>query len=365
MGRTLTTIFAVLTVGLIAVGTVHGSKNALASTPEGAVQSMFGSAKAHDWQSAYSYVAGSSNVDQGGFVSDLAGRNGSLRTYSQLDSVNTRVLHESENEATVRAELKYATAVGASFETRDLKVVKDDNAWKVVWPAEKEVSVPPQVIPVNYLRWDIVWRGPGDDWGAQNVENPNCRILSMHAVERDGALIIMGEVVNEDTVPAFITVGAVLTDNNGKDVAEESSFDKLSHVLLPKEVSPYRIDFPGIKKADVKAVRMTHNWMLVPASADPVIAVLHQRIEKDLTGRTVLKGELLNESGQTVNIPHVLATFYDNAGQVIWVSDAYSDHALLPQTPQPFSVALRDDLAANVHTYRVTVNHYSLNNREN
>ena len=30
--------------------------------------------------------------------------------------------------------------------------------------------------------------GAGDDWGAQNVENPNCRILSMHAVERDGAL---------------------------------------------------------------------------------------------------------------------------------------------------------------------------------
>ncbi len=106
---------------------------------------------------------------------------------------------------------------------------------------------------------------------------------------------------------------------------------------------------------------MTHNWMLVPASADPVIGVLHQRIEKDLTGRTVLKGELLNESGQTVNIPHVLATFYDNGGKVIWVSDAYSDHALLPQTPQPFSVALRDDLAANVHSYRVTVNHYSLN----
>src|SRR6478736_2130574 len=266
MGRLLTIIFAVLTVGLIAVGTVHGSRNAQASTPDGAVQSLFGDAKAHDWQGAYSYVAPSSNVDQGGFVRDLAGRNGSLRTYSQLDSVNTRVLHESDNEATVRTELKYATAVGASFETRDLKVVKDDGAWKVQWPAEKEVNVPPQVIPVNYLRWDILWRGAGDDWGAQNVENPNCRILSMHAVERDGALIIMGE--------------------------------------------------------------------------------------------------LLNESGTTVNIPHVLATFYDNGGQVIWVSDAYSDHALLPQTPQPFSVALRDDLAANVHTYRVTVNHYSLN-REN
>ena len=364
MGRILTLIFAILTLALIAAGTVHKSSTAPASTPEGAVQSLFAQAKTHDWKGAYSYVAAASNVNQEGFLRDLTGRNGSLRTYSQLDSVNTRVLHEAENEAVVRTELKYATAVGAFYDSQDLKVVKDEGAWKVVWPAEKEANVPPQVIPVNYLRWDIVWRGQGDDWGAQNVENPNCRILSMNAVERDGSLIIMGEVENEDTVPAFITVGAVLTDNNGKDVAEESSFDKISHVLLPKEITPYRIDFPGLKKSDVKSVRMTHNWMLVPASADPVIGAMHQRIEKDQTGRTVLKGELLNESGQTVNIPHVLATFYDNSGKVIWVSDAYSDHALLPQTPQPFSVALRDDLASNVHTYRVTVNHYSLNRED-
>lgn len=361
MGRLLTIIFAVLTVGLIAVGTIHGSSTAPASTPEGAVQSMFANAKNHNWGGAYSYVAPSSNVSQENFIHDLAGRNGSLRTYSQLDSVNTRVLHESDSEAMVRTELKYATAVGANYDTRDLKVVKDDGAWKVEWPAEKEVNVPPQVIPVNYLRWDIIWRGVGDDWGAQNVENPNCRILSMNAVEHDGSLIIMGEVENEDTVPAFISVGAVLSNNSGQDVAEESSFDKISHVLLPKEISPYRIDFPGIKKSEVKSVRMTHNWMLVPASADPVIGVLHQRIEKDQTGRTVLRGELLNESGTIVNIPHVLATFYDDSGKVIWVSDAYSDHALQPQTPQPFTVGLRDDIAANVHTYRVTVNHYSLN----
>ena len=85
MGRLLTIIFAGLTILLIAVGTVHGSKTARASTPEGAVQSMFDNAKAHDWEGAYSYVAPSSRVDQGGFVRDLTGRNGSLRTYSQLD----------------------------------------------------------------------------------------------------------------------------------------------------------------------------------------------------------------------------------------------------------------------------------------
>lgn len=364
MARFLPLFFALLVVGLIAVGAIHKSSTAPASSPEGAVQSVFEGVKAHNWRAAYSYVAPSSNVDLSNFQRDLVGRNSSLRTYSQLEGVNTRVLHESDNEALVRTELRYSTAVGASYDTRDLKVVKDEGTWKVVWTGEKDVNVPPQVIPVNYLRWDVIYRGVGDDWGAQNAENPRVRILSMNPAEHDGGIIIMGEIENEDTVPAFVSVGATLVGKDGQDVAQEASFDKTSHVLLPKEISPYRIDFPKMKLADMKSVRMKPDSMLVPASADPVIGVLHQRIEKDARGRTVLKGELLNESGQIVNIPHVLATFYDASGKVIWVSDGYVDHALLPQTPQPFAVDLRDELAASVHSYRVTVNQYSLNRQE-
>ena len=360
MNRILPIGFAVLTVALIVLGTPHGSATAPASTPEGAVQSMFANVKAHNWKGAFSYVAAGNNVDMNSFQRDLQGRNSSLRTYSQLEGVNTRVLRQGENESLVRAEMKYSTAVGAFYDTRDLKVVKEDGVWKVKWQSEKEVPPPPQVIPVNYLRWDVIYRGAADDWGSQNVENPHVRILSMNPAEHDGGVVIMGEIENEDTVPAFVSVGATLVDKHGQDVAQETSFDKTAHVLLPKEISPYRVDFPKMKLADLKSVRMKPDSMLVPASADPVIGVLHQRVEKDARGRTVLRGELLNESGQTVNIPHVLATFYDNSGRVIWVSDGYVDQALLPQTPQPFAVDLRDELAANVHSYRVTVNQYTL-----
>ncbi|HLJ91331.1 MAG TPA: hypothetical protein VKZ53_31320 [Candidatus Angelobacter sp.] len=364
MSRVLAIAFMVLTVALIVAGNVHHSKTAPASSPEGAVQSLFANVKDHNLNAAYSYVAPSSNVDFQDFQREMQGRDSSLRSYSQLESVNPRVMHESENEALVRTELKYSTAVGAFYDTRDLKVAKDDGTWKVQWPAQKEQPLPPQVIPVNYLRWDVIWRGPGDDWGAQNVENPHVRILSMTASEHDGGISILGEIVNEDTIPAFVSVDATLVGKNGQDLAEETSFDKVSHVLLPKEVSPYRVDFPQRSLGEVKNVRLRPDSMLVPASADPVIGVLHQRIEKDAKGRTVLKGELLNESGQTVNIPHVLATFYNDSGKVIWVSDGYLDQALRPQTPQPFAVDLRDDLASSAHSYRVTVNQYSVNRRD-
>ena len=360
MSRILAIILIVLAVVLIAAATIHTSELAPAKTPEGAVQALLSRAKNGDYAGAYLYVSKSSNTEQQAFARDLRGANGSLRTYSSLQKFDTKVLRENDSEAVVRTKMEWSTAVGAFYDNRDLTVSKEGDSWKVVWKAPPIQKVPPQVIPVNYLRWDIITRGSDDDWGAQNVEAPKVRIVSMNAIERDGSAIVLGEIVNEDTVPAFVSVGATLIGKDTNTIGQESSFDKISHTLLPKEISPFRIDFPNVKLANIKSVRMQPNALLVPASADPVIGVLHQRIEKDAQGKSVLRGELINQSGQTVNIPHVLATFYDNSGKVIWVSDGYSDQALQPQTPVPFSVTVRDDLAQNVQSYRVTVNQYSM-----
>ncbi|MGB8885446.1 MAG: hypothetical protein WCC87_01920 [Candidatus Korobacteraceae bacterium] len=364
MKRVLPIAILVLTAVLIAMATIKPNELSPAKSPEGAVQSLFAHVRSRDYKGAYAYVAKSSDTDEQSFARDLSGRDGSLRTYSSLQQADTKVLHANDNEALVRATLEYATAVGAFYDTRDLKVVKEGDSWKVDWPVVKEAKVPPQVIQENYLRWDVITRGSDDDWGAQNVEAPRVRIVSMNAIAHQNNTIIVGEIENEDTVPGFVSVGATLVGKDGNVLGEETSFDKISHTLLPKEISPFRIDFPGVRLATVKSVRMQPNSMLVPASADPVIGVMHQRVETDARGRHVLKGELVNESGDTVNIPHVLATYYDNAGKVIWVSDGYVDQTLLPQTPVPFAVDLRDDLASNVHNYRVTVNQYMLDRQQ-
>ena len=89
-----------------------------------------------------------------------------------------------------------------------------------------------------------------------------------------------------------------------------------------------------------------------------MIEVNQQKLETDALGKKVLSGQLLNQSGSVVNIPHVIAAFYDSNGKVIWVSDGYMAQALLPQIPLPFAVDLPPDVAKNVQTYRVVVNHY-------
>jgi hypothetical protein len=355
---------AAITLVLIVIswfqsGGVERREMRSANTPDLAARLMLSEIQAHNFDAAYARLADRSDVDEATFVHEFAGSYGSLLTYASLESFNVWGLHSSDEEATVRARLHYSTAVGPLDDVRDLQVQKVGDSWKVFWPVNNATKLPPQVIPVNYLRWDVIGRDAGDEWGVQNVDTPQVRILSMNPIQRPDSVVLVGEVVNEDSVPAFVNVGATLVDAQGNDIAQESSFDKIDHTLLPKQVSPYRIDFPNLRLERVKKVTMDLKALLVAASADPVIEVNQQKLETDPLGKKVLSGELTDEGGQVVNIPHVIAAYYDSNGKVVWVSDGYVAQPLLPQVPVPFAVDLPADIAKNVQSYHVVVNYYN------
>ena len=72
-----------------------------------------------------------------------------------------------------------------------------------------------------------------------------------------------------------------------------------------------------------------------------------------------LSGELVDQSGQVVNVAHVLGTFYDKNGKLVWVADHYMDRALLPQTPASFTITLPPDIAGQVSSERAVTAVYS------
>jgi hypothetical protein len=357
----------VVTAGLIGIAWVQSgglSSHEISSgrTPEEAVQALMTDVQARNWNAAYARLADTSAVDKQDFIRDLNGSNGSLRTYSSLQAFTVWPLHATDEDATLRVRMTWSSAIGPLDDVRDLHVRHQGEVWKVDWPKPNIAKVPPQVIPVNYLRWDVIGRGGSDDWGVQNVDTPNVRITSMNAIERPEGVVLVGEVVNEDTVPAYVSVNATLLKPDQTALDQESSFDMIAHTLLPRQVSPYRIDFPGIRIKQVKNVRMDVKALLVPASADPVIAVTDQKIQKDALGGNILTGNLLDQSGQNVDIAQVVAAYYDANGKVIWVSNGYVDQALQPQVPVPFGVDIPKDIAPKVQSYHVVVNHYSRDN---
>jgi hypothetical protein len=189
------------------------------------------------------------------------------------------------------------------------------------------------------------------------VEAPHVRIVDMHPVERADGVVILGELLNEDVVPAYVSVAATLLSKNQSPIDTEGSFDKISHLLLPKQVTPFLIKFPNVALSEVGSVRMEPLSTLVSASADPVIEIDNEQLHP--APGASLTGQLINQSGQVVNVAHVLGTFYDKTGQVIWVADEYIDRALSPQNPVPFEIHIPEDLARNVSSQRTVVATYT------
>jgi hypothetical protein len=360
LGVGLTSAGRSATVG-IASGSALPGFAANASTPEQALNNFMLDIQKRNWDRAFASVERTNgSLNEQAFIQEWIGSNGGLRSFSNLEGYDSRPLHATDSEAQMRTRLHWATPVGPQEDVRDFRLTRHGDKWKVVWDEAPAPNVPAQVIPVNYLRWDLVTGGAGEEWGSRNVDAPHVRIVSMNAVDSAEGTVVMGEVVNEDTIPAFVNVNATLVDASGSAIDDESSFDKIDHVLLPKQVSPYRVDFPHINLSKVKNVRMDVKATLVPASSDPVIGVMNQKLDTDAQGHAVLRGELMNESGETVNIPHVVASFYDNSGKVVWVSDGYVAQALLPQSAEPFAVEVPKSLAGKVQNFHVVVNQYSL-----
>jgi hypothetical protein len=355
-------IFAATAV-LIAISIVHPNASAAAladagttrllrpsSTPQAAVENLAREIGQNHWQSAYSQLANKGEFTEPEFVRDLNGTYLSLRTYAILDDFDVRPLHATADDADVQLKLHWSTVVGTFTDTKQLHVIRNGSRWEAAWPLVKEPRVPPQVIPVNYLRWDVIYRGPEDDWGAQDVESPHVRIVDMRPLERGDGVLIMGELLNEDVVPAYVSVKATLISKSGATIASGDSFDKISHLLLPKQVTPFLIPFPNVSLSDVGSVRMDPLSSLVAASADPVIAIEDQKLNPSPDAS--LSGKLIDQSGQVVNVAHILATFYDKNGKLVWVTDHYMDRALLPQTPASFSIAIPPDIAGQVSSER-------------
>jgi len=367
-GRLLAVVLAGATIALIAIGTLWPSKTAAAfasgpefstsaGTPEAAVRSLGEQIRAKAYARAYESLANKGEFSEQQFHRDLTSAWPDLRTYANLSEFQVQPLHATDTDAIVRFKMQWSTVVGPSYSSRDLHLVKNGGKWQVEWPIEKEPVVPPQVIPVNYLRWDVINRTSADDWGAQDVEAPHVRIVDMHPVQRADGLVLLGELLNEDVIPAYVSVTATLLSKDQKPIDTEGSFDEISHQLLPKQVTPFLIRFPNINLSQVGSVRMTPFSTLISASADPVIEIQNEKLTP--APDASLTGQLTNQSGQIANVAHVLGTFYDKSGQVVWVGDQYVDHALLPQTPVAFNIHIPEDLAKKVSSERTVVATYS------
>src|SRR6266478_909299 len=144
-------VMIVILLLLMGAGTVQTANlHTKTNTPEAALQSFFDQVRGKHWNEAYSMIQPGAGVVRDAFVKDLGGNNGSLKTISSLQNANTKILRQSSNDADIRADLQWSTAVGALHETRDFKMINDDGEWRVAWAAAAKSPDVAKALPTTY-----------------------------------------------------------------------------------------------------------------------------------------------------------------------------------------------------------------------
>ena len=326
-------------------------------TAEQAVENLADDISLKDWPDAYNALANKDRFTQFEFEHDLEGYYPSLRAVATLDDYQVIPLHSSADSATVQLKLHWTTVVGAPVNTRNLKVVRVGDQWKVDWPLIVKPDVPAQVVAEDFQRWSVILPGAGDVFGRiGNVASPHVKIIDMHPVQRAEGIFILGEVRNDDTAPVNVSLDATLLSKDRKPIASEGCFDNIDHVLLPGQVTPFRIVFPNRMLSEVGSIRMDPSAILVSAPEIPDIAVQNAKISP--APDASLSGELVNPTGSPIGVVHIVAGLYDKNGKMVWMVEKYLDRALFPQTPTAFDIPIPEDLAGKIASQRTTVSSF-------
>jgi hypothetical protein len=188
----------------------------------------------------------------------------------------------------------------------------------------------------------------------------------MRLVTRGGRYHLVGQVMNADSDPAYISLWGTLLGNS-EPLAVQALGDVAEQRLLPAETTGVRIDFEGVlslrdaelagtfdpklylplelaRKPDgarVEARALVHGTDLYH---DIIVTGTHLN---DTNAGIILEGLAVNAGMETVSVARIVALLYDDKGAPIWVEAGYVTDNLMPGQSAPFHIVLprRDEIA--------------------
>ncbi|RMG97022.1 MAG: hypothetical protein D6706_09270 [Chloroflexi bacterium] len=297
---------------------------------------------------------------------ELSVTNGLVASYGKLDSIYVSVISQEPNRMVVEAKTELVTALQAYTTIQRHVLVQRNGRWYIV-PDQPEVKIPPDEF---FRRAEVAWHSAGRRRVATKttefsdiLDRPELQILSARLVKVNGRYSVVGELINTDADPADVTVTAFLFDAQNNPLTWYNAQAGMIHKLLPKEVTPFRVDFEGVAGAVLEDLETAGDFK--PDAFSPIqldspidyfevyakavvtdkdlyrdVAVQDLAVTQEANGRFYLNGRLLNNGPREATIPHILVTFYDENNQVVWVDHYYVPDAIRPQREQLFSFPL-------------------------
>lgn len=360
-GQVVRSVVAGVLLGVVIVGGV-GLLRARATSPQGVILAYYDDLDFRRFDEAYAHLDPNTRPTFAEWQLVRSVQAGIVTNYGKLEQIEIEVTERYGGRATVRAELVWLTSLGRYPQTVEHEIVRRGGQWHIS-PVMPVIPLPDdqfvRTVEVNYLnqgRRDVTTSTTayGDI-----LDRPEVTVLSSRVVEQGGRISIVGEVLNRDVNPADLTVTATLYDAEGEALSRYNAQDVVMHKLLPGERTPFRVDFEGVAGLRLEeALEFDPEAFTAPDISKPIAAYLvrvgavvaQQDLHREVTlqnmqvqqhgGEWIVRGELFNTGLREATIPHLLLTYYDEAGRVLWVDHAYVEDAVRPRRTAPFTVTL-------------------------
>ncbi len=309
-----------------------------------------------EFERAHSYLDPDAEVDLAQYMLEVSVTDGILSSYAKLDSIGIELIDDKGNRAKAKVSTQWITPLEKVQKDFFHELVQRSGKWYLL-PSTFDNDVPPDQLYIsngttfyNHGRRQLTTQQTHHE---DVLKQPVLEILSAKLVRFKGQYSIIGELQNVDDVPADVVVKATLYNDDDRILANHSAKYHIKHKLMPKETTPYKINFEGIAWASTKDT--------IPPTFDPdeftPISLSEQPTKFDLQSagnvantdlykkvafqslnRTAqgFEGVLYNFGVQEVTIPQLLVSYYDENHEILWVDHHFLRSGVRVQRKQFF-----------------------------
>jgi len=313
------------------------------------VQAYFHAIDYKKYDKAYHYLDQSDGLTYEQFLLENSLKDGILASYARLDTV--KIISEKEinkDKLELEVEAHWFTAVQKYSSLHTLIAQKKEKHW-VLTREPLEAAIPSeqmlQILDVSFhdhgRRKATITNTAREDI----LDRPEIYINSAKLIRKDGEYHIIGEITNIDNVPAYVSIEGILLDDYDQELIRNNADKVMIHNLLPKEKTPFRIDFnewenidKSVSLEDVAKFHINTQALVTDEKIYRFYGLKEVTISEDK-----IDGWYDNYGNKEISIPQIIIEKRVN-GELLWVDDLYLDSGIRPQRQRTFSFDINNDV---------------------
>ncbi len=334
---------------LIKSAQVYGEQN----SKDNVVNAYFNALDFKEFSKAYTFFHHNNKPELEEYLIQLSLEDGMLASYTKLKNLEISYTETIESKTFAHIKANWDSSVKSYTSYHSFELVKEAEKWFINYPYEKSIIPPNQYFNTPSIDWKNQGRRSvviDQTDRRDELDRPEVFISEANLIRKDTAIYLVGMIVNTDNVPAYITINGVLLDENNDKILDYNCRDIAKFRLMPKESTPFRIDFQDAYKQtfifnESNAIKLEDpsGFLLnVKSMVTDEQMYTHYGINNIKLSDDSISGELINSGTKEISIPQILTTYYNHDQKLIWVEPKYLDSGVRPQRSKSFEFANED-----------------------